>query len=246
MVIRYQLLREEGILLIKDNINQDYVLGWLDQLLKIPSPSGYCHRIMALLAEEAGRLGAEFEYTPKGGGILTVKGKSTEAIGLTAHVDTLGAMVRSIKDNGRLRLSPVGGYSMNSIEGEYCTVHTRDGRSIGGTVLLVHPSVHVYKDAKDMKREEANMEIRLDEDVSSREDVEALGIRTGDFISFDPRTRFLDNGWIKSRHLDDKAGAACLLGVMELLKRLKWTPAKTVKIIFSVYEEVGHGSSSVQ
>jgi putative aminopeptidase FrvX len=158
-------------------------------------------------------------------------------------VDTLGAMVRSIKENGRIRFTSIGGYAMQTVENEYCLIHTRDGKTVSGTILNTHPSVHVYPDARDQKREEANMEIRLDADADSRDSVKVLGIRVGDFISFDPRVRIMEEGWVKSRHLDDKAGVASLFGLLELLQREKLIPAKTLKIFITNYEEVGHGAS---
>lgn len=231
-------------------LNRAYMLELLERLLLTPSPSGYCMDIMKIIQEEAGKLGFPIELTPKGNGIITITGLEVGngnegTIGLSAHVDTLGAMVRSIKSNGMIRFTPIGGYAMQTVEGEYCTVHTRGGAKFEGTVLSTKPSVHVYADARDWKREEANMEIRIDEVVNSKEAVLELGISVGDFISWDPRTRILPNGWIKSRHLDDKASVAALFGVLEWLKREGKTPRRTVKLILSTYEEVGHGSSYI-
>lgn len=229
---------------IVSKINQAYVLELLERLLAVPSPSGYCRAIMTLLAGETEKLGFPLTFTPKGNGIITVPGASGDrAIGLSAHVDTLGAMVRAVKPDGRLRFTLVGGYMLGSVENEYCTVHTRDGRTCEGTIMTTKPSVHVYTDARDLKREEAVMEIRLDEPVRSAEDVKALGISPGDFVSFDPRTRFFPNGFVKSRHLDDKAGVAALLGLLELISRGEAKPACTLRLIISTYEEVGHGAS---
>lgn len=228
--------------------DRDYVVRMLELLLQIPSPSGYCMRIMSMIQEQAVRLGYHVEMTPKGNGIITIPGNDssiTDVIGISAHVDTLGAMVRSIKSNGNLRFTPIGGYAMQSVESEYCLIHTRDGRCYEGTVLTTKPSVHVYSDARDWKREEANMEIRIDELVRTKEDVINLGIGVGDIISWDPRTRVLQNGWIKSRHLDDKASVAALFGVLEWLKREGAAPARTIKLIISTYEEVGHGASYI-
>jgi putative aminopeptidase FrvX len=230
---------------MKNKLNPSYMLKMLEQLLETPSPSGYCRKIMTKVEQEALRLGYIFERTPKGDGIITVLGKNTEVIGMSAHVDTLGAMVRSIKPNGVLRMTPIGGYMMHSVEGEYCLIHTREGRAYEGTVLTTQPSVHVYKDARDLKREEANMEIRIDERVRSNQDVLNLGIAVGDFISFDPRTKILENGFIKSRHLDDKASVAAIFGVLEMLQRERLTPSSTVKVIITTYEEVGHGASYI-
>jgi putative aminopeptidase FrvX len=229
---------------MKAQIDQTYVLQLLEQLLQIPSPSGYCHHIMGFVEAEAKKLGFSMAYTQKGGGLITVPGdNSGRVIGLSGHVDTLGAMVRSIKPNGMLRLTPVGGYMMGSIENEYCKVHTRDGCIYEGTIMTTKPSVHVYPEARELKRDEAVMEIRLDESVQSKEDVQQLGIGTGDFISFDPRTQLLDSGFIKSRHLDDKAGVAALFGLLELLQRNKIKPAYTLQLLISTYEEVGHGAA---
>ncbi|TCZ81010.1 M42 family peptidase [Paenibacillus albiflavus] len=229
---------------MKNVFDQTYVLELLEKLLNTPSPTGFTHDIIEILREETAKLGYAFETTNKGCGLITVQGASNaRVIGISGHVDTLGAMVRSVKDNGRIKLTSVGGYMMGSIENEYCKVHTRSGRVFDGTIMTNKPSVHVFPDARDLKREESVMEVRLDEPVFSKKDVEELGIRTGDFISFNPRAEIKQNGYIKSRHLDDKASVAAIFGLLEWLKREQITPVYTLKILITTYEEVGHGLS---
>lgn len=231
---------------MKYTINKTYLQDILKILLTTPSPSGFCQNIMAKIEKEVNSLGYSFERTKKGCGVITVPGKkSGYTIGLSAHVDTLGAMVRSIKSSGTIRFTSIGGYMMSTVEGEYCKIHTRKGKEFDGTVLTTEPSVHVYSEAKTQKREESNMEIRIDELVESIEDVKKLGIAPGDFISFDSRTIIKENGFIKSRHLDDKAGVATLFGLLELLKSQSIAPNANIKIFISTYEEVGHGSSYI-
>ncbi|OMF21659.1 aminopeptidase [Paenibacillus sp. FSL H8-0548] len=231
---------------LASQLDRSYIARQLEALLSIPSPSGFCMEIINYMVSESTKLGYLLETTPKGNGMVTIPGVNADhTIGITAHLDTLGAMVRSIKPNGMLRFTPIGGYAMHTVEGEYCLIHTRDGRKYEGTVLSTKASVHVYSDARDWKREEANMEIRIDELVKSKEGAEGLGISVGDFISWEPRTRMLPSGFVKSRHLDDKASVAALLGLMEWLKREGRTPLHTLKLIFSTYEEVGHGSSYI-
>lgn len=231
---------------MKYTVNKTYLQDVLSLLLTTPSPSGFCHNIMEKIEKIVDDLGYRLERTNKGCGIITIPGKNADyTIGLSAHVDTLGAMVRSIKCSGTIRFTPVGGYMMSTVEGEYCKIHTRSGKEYDGTVLTTQPSVHVYSEAKTQKREEANMEVRIDELVESEDDVKALGIAPGDYISFDARTTIMENGFIKSRHLDDKAGVAALLGLLELLKSQNITPSNNIKIFISTYEEVGHGSSYI-
>lgn len=226
--------------------NDSYILRILKKLLDTPSPSGFTAQAIQLVAEEAAALGLTPALNEKGGLLLSVEGlEPSRTIGLSAHVDTLGAMVRSIKPGGTLRLTPVGGYMMQSIENEYCTVHTRSGKTYTGTILSTHPSVHVFSDARDFKRSEEHMEVRLDERVDSKDDVLALGISVGDFISFDARAVITPSGYIKSRHLDDKASVAAILGLLESMKREGWKPLHNLSILISNYEEVGHGASSI-
>lgn len=228
------------------SIDEQYILTFLKQLLDTPSPSGYTHEAIALVAAEASRLGIPFSRNAKGGAILTLKGESSEnPLCLSAHVDTLGAIVRSVTARGTLAITSVGGFMMQSIENEYCRIHTRDGKTYTGTILSVHPSVHVYSDARDFARVEKNMEVRIDELVDSRADVLALGIQNGDFISFDSRAVITESGFVKSRHIDDKASVAALFGLLESSVREGWKPKRDLVLLISNYEEVGHGAAFI-
>ena len=63
---------------------------------------------------------------------------------MTAHVDTLGAIVRAVKPDGRLKMDRIGGYPWNMIEGENCTVHVAStGKTISGTILI-HQTLVMY------------------------------------------------------------------------------------------------------
>ncbi|MBE0343195.1 M20/M25/M40 family metallo-hydrolase, partial [Paenibacillus sp. 28ISP30-2] len=228
------------------HLNENYIMTFLNQLLNTPSPSGYTHHVMELIRKEAASLGVPIEWNAKGGAILTLEGQQTDrTVALSAHVDTLGAMIRSITSHGTLRLTSVGGFMMNSIENEYCLIHTRSGQTYTGTILSSHPSVHVYDDARSFERKESHMEVRIDELVESKEDVLQLGIAVGDFISFDARPVVTPSGFIKSRHLDDKASVAALFGLLESAVREDWKPRHTVKLLISNYEEVGHGAAYI-
>jgi putative aminopeptidase FrvX len=177
--------------------------------------------------------------------IITVEGKGRETLGLSAHVDTLGAMVRSINETGTLNFTLVGGYTMNSIEGSYCSIHTRNGKTYTGTILVKSPSVHSYDDARTLERTDRNMEVRIDEIVKNKEEVMVLGIECGDYISFDAKFVYTSQGFIKSRHLDDKASVAVLLGLLRDLSQSGFVPDRKLKLYISNYEEVGFGASCI-
>lgn len=221
-------------------------LDYLTKLTSIPSPTGYTKAIMDYLVNELEQLGYEPKRTPKDGVLVSLAGQNQQEHRLlTAHLDTLGAMVRAIKPDGRLKIALVGGFNYNAIEGENCTVHVaKTGKEITGTILLHQTSVHVYRDSGKLERNQDNMEVRLDEKVKSAEETAALGINVGDFISFDPRTQVTPSGFIKSRHLDDKVSAAILLNLLKDYAKKDVTLPYTTHFYFSSFEEVGHGANS--
>jgi putative aminopeptidase FrvX len=231
---------------MKYTIDKEFLLSNLKDLLTTPSPSGYCQNIMEKIESKVSDLGFRLDYTKKGCGFIRVKGENPNyTVGLSAHLDTLGGMVRSIKSTGMIRFTNIGGNLLPTLDGEYCTIHTRNGKEYTGTILSTSPAVHVYKDAKDKERNEENLEIRIDESVKSKEDVEKLGIKVGDFISIDPKTTITDREFIKSRHIDDKGGTACLLTLLKSIKDGNLTPKNNLMIFISTFEEVGHGSSYI-
>lgn len=228
------------------NLKKETILETAKELLEINSPSGFCFDIIEKIGDMSQGFGYEFETTRKGCGVITVPGKSNDkVIGLSAHVDTLGAMVRSITDKGTLKFTLVGSPTVPTLDGEYCTIRTREGKLYTGTILSSSPSAHVYEDSKTRPRDPSNMEIRIDEMVRSKEDVISLGICSGDYIFIDPKTTITPSGFLKSRFIDDKGSVACLMSLLKLLSEESITPAYSTKVFISVYEEVGHGSSYI-
>jgi len=220
----------------------DFIAEQLKTLTAIPSPSGYTKNATDYLMKLLQDIGYEPKLSRKGNVFVTLGGDG-EPLVLAAHVDTLGAMVRSIKDNGRLRPTTLGGHVWSTADGENCTIHTRDGKVYTGVVLNTEPSAHVAD--KKVETLEENMEILLDEPVSTKAETLALGIQTGDIIAMDPRTVITESGYIKSRFLDDKLSASILLGIAKIVKDESLSFHRKVSLLFTVYEEVGHGGSFV-
>lgn len=227
----------------------DYIVEQAQKLLSIDSPSGYTQNVSAWLMDTYKELGYEPKLTTKGGVFVQISdGPSKEttnpadgAILLMAHTDTLGAMVSEITSNGRLKLTPLGGMNPNNAEAENCRILTRGGKTYTGTFQLCNASIHVNGDYNETKRTYKDMEVLLDEMVSSADEVRKLGIMTGDIVCFDPRTIVTPSGYIKSRFLDDKLSTAILLGYAKYLKDENIKPARRIYQHITVFEEVGHG-----
>ena len=227
-------------------IDREYMLEFLVELLNTPSPTGFTHHAITLVSKTLKQFDQlELEATRKGALVAHWPGeKSHTPRGLTAHVDTLGAMVKEIKSNGRLKLTNIGGFAWNTVEGEGVTVFTKDEKKIRGSLLLVKSSGHVHSsDVRTTERNADVMEVRLDARTSSAEETRQLGIEVGDFAAFDPRVE-VNQGFIRSRHLDDKACVAAIVAAVKAFHDAGLKPAQDVTLLFSNYEEVGHGAAN--
>lgn len=228
------------------DIHSNELISFLTGLLNTPSPTGFTDQAIAY-TEKALKAFEELTLTKTRKGALVaawpgVKNDAPRA--LTAHIDTLGAMVKEIKSNGRLKLTKIGGFAWNTVEGEVCTIFTNPGNTIRGSFLLAKASSHVYgSQVNDLKREDDIMEVRIDELTNSIDETRALGIEVGNFVAFDPRVE-VANGFIRSRHLDDKACVACLVAAVSALHNAGLHPAQTTYLHISNYEEVGHGAAA--
>lgn len=222
-----------------------FILEETAALLAIDSPSGMTQAAADHVIARFEALGCACERTRKDGVIVRLGGEDREnGLLLEAHMDTLGGMVCQIKPNGRLKITNIGGLNANNVETENCRVVTRSGAAIEGTAQLCNASIHVNGDYKDEKRTFDTIEIVLDEDVKTAEDVKKLGVCVGDYVCFDPRVRITKNGYIKSRFLDDKLSVGILLGYAKYLRDAHITPRRAVYAHITAFEEVGHGGSA--
>lgn len=228
------------------NFNKKDFEFYSKELFLCDSPTGFTHKAIELVKGFVDELGYESKVLNNGALEISIKGKdSSKVVATSAHIDTLGLMVRSIKGNGNLALTTLGGPSTPTLDGEYCKVYTRDGRVYQGTIISTSPAVHVYKDANSKSRDIDSLEVRLDEVVKSKTDVEKLGIQNGDIVCYDTKFTITESGFLKTRFIDDKASAVILLMLLKYVKENNLEFKYDTKIYFIVYEEVGHGASTV-
>ena len=228
------------------NIDTEYLKAQLKRLLSIPSPTGYTDTVVRYVSEELERLGIPFSVTRRGAILAIYRGREMEgARAIVSHLDTLGATVKMIKDNGRLELVPIGTWSARAAEYARCTIFSDEG-SFRGTILPLKASGHTFNEEIDTQPVGwPHVEVRIDADCFDRRSCEALGLHIGDFVAVDPGTEFLDNGYIVSRHLDDKAGCAVMLAALKAMIDARVRTPVDIHFIFTIAEEVGSGASAV-
>ncbi|WP_137134432.1 osmoprotectant NAGGN system M42 family peptidase [Rhizobium sp. FKY42] len=227
-------------------IDENYLLRQLAALLQIDSPTGYTDEVVLYCAEELKRLGLSPELTRRGA-IRAVRQGSRRAgaRAIVAHVDTLGAQVKAIKDNGRLELVPIGHWSARFAEGARVTIYGTGGIH-RGTILPLKASGHTFNEEVDtLPVGWSYVEVRIDARTRTPDETLKLGIEVGDIVAIDTGSEFLENGFINSRHLDDKAGVAIALAAIEALERAGASTPVDTHWLFTIAEEVGVGASSI-
>lgn len=242
----------------KLHIDTNFLKSTLLELLAIPSPAGLTDEIVHYTARKLDSLGMAYELTRRGTIRATLRTTRADAhiadpatskagpdCAIVAHLDTLGAMVREIKPNGRLALSSIGTWSSRFAEGGRVTLFTESSR-VRGSVLPLKASGHVYNDEVDSQPVNWDqLELRVDEHIVDADDVHALGIQIGDFVAFDACPEVLDNGYIVSRHLDNKAGVAALLAALKAVVESGVSVPIDCHAVFTLTEEVGSGAAAV-
>ena len=227
-------------------IDLDYLKARLADLLNTPSPTGYTDEAIWLLCRELERLGLTYELTRRGAIRARLPGRDAKpARAVVAHVDTLGAQVKAVKDNGRLELVPIGHWSSRFAEGARATVFS-EGGACRGTILPLKASGHTFNEEVDSQPVSwRQVELRIDAITHGPDDTRKLGVEIGDIVAIDPQPEFMDTGFIVSRHLDDKAGVATMMAALECMVREERTPTVDTWWLFTIAEEVGLGASSV-
>ena len=227
-------------------IDRAWMTHTLIQLLRTPSPSGRTDAAMQLIGDLLDEVGLPFELTRRGALVAELPGRSASIDrALVVHADTIGCMVRSLKDNGRLALIPVGSFSARFAEGARCTIFVEDpDRMYSGTILPLKASGHAYGDDIDSQPIGWDeVEVRVDHRLSSASDLAALGIQVGDFVALDAAPEVTDSGFVVSRHLDGKAGVAAALAVAKAVIDGGIELPHRANLLVTIAEEVGHGAS---
>lgn len=227
-------------------MQEEFLKKIIPNIFLTDSPSGFDYKVNDVIINILTELGYTYKLLNKNTILVKVEGiDNSKIVATSAHVDTLGLMVRSINNDGTLNVTNVGGPLAPTLDGEYCKIETRFDGNYTGTILSKSPSIHVFEDSKTMPRDFEHLLVRIDEEVKSKEDVLRLGINNGDYIFIDPKTVITNSGFLKSRFIDDKASVCLLLALLKEIKERNIKPKYMTYFYFVHQEEVGHGASAL-
>ncbi|EKV27517.1 Deblocking aminopeptidase [Caenispirillum salinarum AK4] len=228
-------------------VDTDYLLRVLFMMLNTPSPTGMTDTIVHYVCGELESMGIDYELTRRGAIRANLPGvRYSPDRAIIGHVDTLGAIVKGLKDNGRLELAMIGHWSARFAEGARCTIYGDDHKTFRGTIMPLKASGHAFNEEIDTQPTSwQNVEVRVDEFCHTKADLQHVGINIGDHVSIDAQPEITDTGFINSRHLDDKAGVAAMLAAAKAVQDNGVELPVDCHLLFTISEEVGVGASSI-
>jgi len=209
----------------------------MDQLLKdlltVPGAPGYEAQVRALVESRLPKGVAR--ATDAMGNLVATLGEGGPVTMFVAHMDEIGFVVSEVREDGFLRLKPLGGVDPRTIIGRLLRVVTEKGSFLGA--VTVRPP-HLMRDpAAEMKDVPPVAELYVDIGAKDRAEAEAMGVRVLDFAVYEKEPKVLNGRLLCSRALDDRGGCYVLLRALaELAKK---PPRGRLHFAFSVQEEVG-------
>lgn len=201
----------------------------LKKLVETPGVSGAESEIREVIREEVEDHADSVEVDDFGN-LIARKGEGDTTLMVAAHMDQIGLTVKQIDEEGFLRFSKVGGVTIQSLMNQRVTVHAEDDKITG--VIGMKPPHLMDKEERDKLPEKKQLFIDLG--VEDDEAVEDLGIKKGDYITFDRDAAELQQDFITGPALDNRVGCAVAI---EALKN--FSGDVELVTVFSTQEEVG-------
>lgn len=225
-------------------MNLPFFKQTLVDLLNVDSPAGLNLEMEDHIVSFVQQYGLRANRMRKGG-VWADMGGIGDTLYVMVHCDTVGLVVNGINADGTLKVTYIGGLRAHSSERANVRVHTREGNVFSGTIQRIHSCAPAAPAGFNEQPADydTNLCLVLDELVDSDKGVEMLGIRKGDVIALAPDYVFTDNGFIKSRYLDDKVCVALMMSLIDDLMRGGVQLGRHLVVGFTMYEEVGHGGS---
>ena len=206
----------------------------LKELTEAFGPSGFETEPAAVMQRELGKSGS-ISRDGLGSVICTIKGRSDRPrVMVSAHMDEVGFLVKSITPDGYIRFLPVGGWWPQVLLGQRVLLRTRKGDFPGviGTKPPHELSEAERKELPDIDR--MFIDVGCGEGFDVREE---LGVRPGDpIVPISPYTE-LANDLMMAKAWDDRAGCGMLIEIGRILAARDFDA--TVCLVGTVQEEVG-------
>lgn len=201
----------------------------LENLINLQGISGNESSVRNFIIKEAKKYSKSVIVDRMGNVIVKKKGKLPSVMFL-AHMDEIGLIIKSIENDGKIRLSNIGGIDPIILIGHRVEIQTPKGQMNG--IITTKEILNDHDNEKKINLEELFVFTGL-----NKKALEKKGVKIGSYIGFSKSSNFCtlgDEKIIAGKALDDRIGCYVLL---EVLRKMK--TSHEVICVFTVQEEVG-------
>ncbi|MBQ9748542.1 MAG: hypothetical protein IJV98_07140 [Clostridia bacterium] len=207
----------------------------LQRLGAAVAPSGAEHDVAALIGEEIAPLCDSISYDKLGNLIAVIspkRGEPRSRIMLTAHMDEVGFLVKSIENDGRVRISLLGDISTDTLTGRRVVF---DSGAVG---VVVTKPIHLMSGReRETTADRDGLYIELGN--TSREETEDI-VSLGDYGTFEPKFTRLRGGYVAGKALGGRACVTLLIDMIRTIREKGYdeTMSDELYFVFTVKREI--------
>lgn len=213
----------------------DKTFQLIKEVTEIQSTSGFEHNIRNYIREKMTPLVDEVDIDGLGGifGVKRNQDKNAPKLMIASHMDEIGFMVTTIKENGLFKVVPLGGWNPYVVSAQRFTLQTKSGE-YPVVSSSIPPHLLRGKDKPNIKVED----ILFDAGFASKEEAEEYGVRPGDSIVPAVETVKMANGkTILGKAWDNRYGVSVVLEALRELNNVELP--NTLIAGANVQEEIG-------
>jgi len=211
----------------------------LEQLIKIPSPSGFEENIALFIQNELRKYlsKSKVKIDFQNNVLAFIKGESNKTVMIDAHTDTIGFIVTNIDKKGIINIQSIGGIDKRIVTARRFVIITSKGNI---NAVVSRKPIHLIDNYDEEQIDKMN-EVQLDIGIRGRESVLSK-VKIGDPIVYKSSFYKLSNNkklgqFYAGTGLDDKTGCYILLETIKEIVKSKIKPAVNLIFTFSAQEE---------
>lgn len=214
----------------------DATADLMRRLTEAPGPSAFEEEVRRIFVEEMDALGADVAFDGLGSVHAELPGNGNgPRVMVTAHLDEVGLMVQHITPDGFIRVKNLGGFLGHAYPDQRWTILGAEGPVLAISGL---PTVHVTPGSQRTQVWSVD-QVFLDVGATSRDEVEAMGVRPGDGIApwspftVLPNDRYAAKGW------DDRVGIAVMVAAARRIEAEGIDLPGDIVWVATTQEEIG-------
>ena len=209
---------------------------FLFKLLQTPSPTGFEMPGQRVWADYLRPIASDLACDAYGSTWATLEGKSKRSVMLAAHADEIGFMIKTIQQDGFIRIDRIGGSDTATARGRRIIFQGDKGPVLG---IIGNTAIHLRRDHPGDEKAPQIHELWVDVGASNAKEVTAMGLRVGHPGVYEDGPTELAHKRLVGRAIDNRIGGYIVAQVLKRIAKSRKKPGFSLICANMVQEEIG-------